>query len=130
MRLTRLGLIAGLLALVLLVLPISAMAQLAASEVYANKPFQLAWTHDGVNTTSYDYYRNGVKIASLPVASRVNGEIIFDGAGTAGLAVGTYTVRCDAVGDGGTTPSANFTITVKALPAAPTTPTLPRLIRL
>ena|SRR5690349_10816041 len=133
---TRTRLTAGLLTLLLLALPITASAQLAPTEVYTGKAFQLAWTHDGVNTNKYQYFRwqgtaTPAMIAELPVASRVNGEIIFDsGGGTQGLPIGVYNVRCDAIGDGGTTASAVFQITVKALPTAPTTPTLPRIIRI
>lgn len=109
---------------------ISVLAQaLAANEVYVNKPFQLAWTHDGINTNEYRLFRNGTQIATAAVTARTGGDIILDAAGTTGLAVGSYTFRLDAAGDGGVTPSANFVVVVKALPPNPNVPTNIRIIR-
>ena len=108
-------------------------AQLAANEVYANQPFQLAWTHDGINTNVYRYFRgttaaNAVQVgADIPVSARVNGEVFVDH--PSGLPAGSYVVRLVAVGDGGSTPSADFALVSRALPPAPGVPTLPRIIR-
>ena len=120
--LVRLVLVAAVLAL----LPSIASAQLASNEVYANTAFKIGADHDGVNTTSYTLKRNGAQVATAPVSARVGGSIVFD---QPGLAVGSYTYVVEAVGDGGTTPSAPYVVVVKVLPTAPSAPNGIRIVR-
>jgi hypothetical protein len=110
---------------VLLLLPSSASAQLAANEVYVNTAFKIAANHAGVDTTEYRLSRGGVLVATLPKTALVAGVITFD---QPGLAAGSYTFVVEAKGDGGQTPSAPFVVVVKVLPAAPAAPTGLRLV--
>jgi hypothetical protein len=103
-----------------------ASAQLASNEVYANTTFTLAADHDGLNTTEYRLLRNGVVVATQPRSALVGTTIRFS---QPGLAVGSYVYRVDAVGDGGTGSSANFTVVVRAVPAAPGPPSGLRIER-
>lgn len=124
-------LLVGLVLLGSLAQPV--LAQLAANEVYVNQQFQVVGTHDGLNTTDYRLYRNGVQVASVAKAVALVGNVVTYPARSE-PAVGTFIYELTAVNSDGTTTlesakSAPFSLVVKPALTAPDTLTLPRIIR-
>lgn len=99
---------------------------LTATDVCVGGSFQVAASHDGVNTTDYLLFKDGVQVATALVSARVNGEIIFAQTLTA---AGSVVYRIDARGSGGTTASALMTVVAKAVLTAPVAPSVLRIIR-
>ena len=113
-----------ILAAALVLLPSAAFAQ-ATDTIQQNKPFTVAADHDGVDTTTYNLYQNGVKVQIKDVSALVAGTIAFDRY-VAGLAKGTYVFYVEAVGPGGVTASDTLTLTVT--PGPPKKPVI-RIIK-
>jgi hypothetical protein len=79
-------------------------------------PFRVSGWHDGLETTSYRYYRDGVLIAEKLASARVDGIIAFDEA--AGLPRGSYTLRITAVNDvGESLPSEHVLVVTGPVPS-------------
>lgn len=94
------------------------------TQVQANKPFTIAWDHDGVDT---DYYTFEVKTAAgvvllnsgVPISNLVNGTASFT---VGSLAKGDYLITVYAANDFFTS-DPSVPLSVKVTPGKPKAPT-------
>jgi hypothetical protein len=92
--------------------------QTSTTAIKQGEPFDVLFDHDGVDTTQYDLMVNTQLVASIPVASLLNGTGKFPF--NAGMTKGTYTFVVVAVGPGGTGTSLPLTQSITAgNPSAP-----------
>lgn len=92
--------------------------------IQANKPFQVAADHDGVETLAYRLYVNGTILQTLPVTALQTGVITFS---VPSLPRGTYVIYVEAIGDGGAASGSDLTL--NATPGKPKAPTNTRTIQ-
>jgi hypothetical protein len=99
----------------------------AAESVAHGTSFSVVADHDGVNTTSYRLYVNGVLTETKSVTERQGNVISF--ARTASQ-TGTYVFYVEAVGEGGAVASTTLSVTVSApTPARPSAPSNLRMVK-
>lgn len=111
----------------LLLTAASASAQTTSVEV--NQPFRAVFTHDGVNTTGYRVYVDGVQVGpDAPVTVLAGGSVSL--AVPSGVpAAGTHTLQAAAFNAAGETKSAalTFTVTDPPPPPPPSEPGVPSI---
>ena len=111
-------------ALVVLVALLSGPSAFAAETVAAGQPFSVAADHDGIETTSYKLYVNGVAVDTKDVTQLQSGVITF---ARPAAQAGTYVFYIEAIGPGGAQASSTLTVTVQ--PPTPGKPGAPRNLR-
>lgn len=96
-----------------------------SDSIKANQPFTVMVDHDGIDTTSYTLYVNGVLNVTLPATALVNGSVSFPFA--QGMPKGSYTFVARAIGPGGETNSDSLALSVT--PGPPNKPNNPRIVK-
>jgi hypothetical protein len=77
------------------------LAQLPSPALTPSEPFSVVASHAGADTQTFNLIINNSTVDTLTVGALVGGDITFRRAN--GMPEGTYQVRIDAVGPGGTT---------------------------